>query len=257
MKSIPTLILISMLLFFTAACSDDDTLNNPEEQGTACTEITFYADTDGDGLGDANVSQVACETETPDGFVTNADDTDDSVIIEDLISGTIENLFAPQMGGGPDPASGAFTKFNFETGMQTDSDTDWDIAFRATTIAVNGGIPTGTTDEPARNGEAGAAIATGTFDAITTANGLTFTQDNETSFAIPTGSDNGWYNYNFATNIVSPIPGKILVFKTRDGRYAKIEILSYYEDQDPSNEGRYFTFNYIYNPNEADTSLAL
>lgn len=36
------------------------------------------------------------------------------------------------------------------------------------------------------------------------------------------------------TNLVTPIPRKVLVFRTRDGRYAKVEILSYYQNA-PSN----------------------
>ena len=62
------------------------------------------------------------------------------------------------------------------------------------------------------------------------------------------------------TNIVSPIPGKVLVFRTRDGKYAKVEVLSYYENApanpDPqSDASRYYTFNYVYNPNEGETSF--
>lgn len=174
-----------------------------------------------------------------------------------LQSEQVVNLAAPQTGGQGQPIGGVFTKFNFETGMHTTSDTDWDIAFRGTTIAVNGGAATGTADEPTRNGNAGATITSGTFDSIVTADGLIFTQDTDATFAIPTGSDNGWYNYNPQTNIISAIPGKVLVFKTRHGNYAKVEILSYYLDQDSSNPagGRNYTFNYVYNPNEDDTSF--
>ena len=57
------------------------------------------------------------------------------------------------------------------------------------------------------------------------------------------------------TNLVTPIPGKVIVFKTRNGNYAKIEILSYYKDQDNTQDSRYYTFNYIYNPNTGDTSF--
>ena len=97
----------------------------------------------------------------------------------------------------------------------------------------------------------------GTFDSVTTVQGLTFSQDAEGSFAIPTGSDNGWYNYNPQTFTITPVPGKVLVFRTRDGRYAKVEILSYYLDQDSSNTrgGRYYTFNYVFNPNQGETSF--
>ncbi|MEL6974597.1 MAG: IPT/TIG domain-containing protein, partial [Bacteroidota bacterium] len=182
-------------------------------------------------------------------------------VLADLESGTVENLFAPQTGGqGQGEIGGEFTKFSFATGLETESDTEWDIAFRGTTIAVNGGAVTGTNDEPARNGNGGAAIEDALFSEITSADGLNYTQDGTGAFAIPTGSDNGWYNYNFMTNVVSPLPGKILIFRTHDGKYAKIEILSYYQDAPASPDGfvdaaRYYTFNFVYNPNEGETDL--
>ena len=60
--------------------------------------------------------------------------------------------------------------------------------------------------------------------------------------------------------VISPIPGKVFVFETNNGHYAKVEFLSYYKDS-PANpnafqdESRYYTFNYIYNPNKGETSL--
>lgn len=185
----------------------------------------------------------------------NDDDTPPVSNPDPLQSEQIINLYAPQTGGQGQPIGGEFTKFDFTTGTQTTSNTDWDIAFRGTTIAINGGEVTGTSDEPIRNGDAGATIVSGTFASITNADGLTFTQDGDAAFAIPTGSDNGWYNYNFMTNIVSPIPGKVLIVKTRDGKYAKVEILSYYQNQDTTQNSRYYTFNYAYNPNAGDTSF--
>ncbi|MFT6414810.1 MAG: hypothetical protein ACJARZ_000142 [Dokdonia sp.] len=191
------------------------------------------------------------------GFTSCSSDDDNTQQPAPVQSEQVVNLAAPQTGGQGQPVGGEFAKFDFETGMETTSNTDWDIAFRGTTIAVNGGAITGIADEPTRNGNAAAAIVSGTFASVTTADGLTFIQDAAASFAIPTGSDNGWYNYNPQLNIVSAIPGKIVVFRTRDGHYAKVEILSYYLDQDSSNPagGRYYTFNYVYNPNEGETSL--
>lgn len=191
------------------------------------------------------------------GFTSCSSDDDNTPQPDPVQSEQVVNLAAPQTGGQGQPVGGEFAKFDFETGDMTTSDTDWDIAFRGTTIALNGGTVTGTADEPARNGNGGATIASGTFASVTTAEGLTFDQDGDAAFAIPTGSDNGWYNYNFQTNVISPIPGKILVFRTRDGKYAKVEILSYYLDQDSSNPagGRHYTFNYVYNPNEGETSF--
>ena len=181
--------------------------------------------------------------------------------LSDLVAVTYTNLEAPQTGGQGEPVGGPYTKFNFETGAVTNSETEWDIAFRGTSIAINGGSATGTTDEPARTGDAGAVIENGTFADITSAEGLSFTQDAQGAFAIPSGSDMGWYNYNPSTFTVTPIPGKVLVFRTHDGKYAKVEILSYYRDApaqpDPFvDESRVYTFRYVFNPNEGDTSLA-
>ncbi|MBQ4821703.1 HmuY family protein [Aquimarina sp. MMG016] len=196
-------------------------------------------------------------------FISCSDDDDNAPVLPPAIeSKQITNIFAPQIGGpgsGQD-ASGEFTKFDFKTGEVTTSDTDWDIAFRATAIAINGGVVTGSADEPIRNGNAGAAIVENTFASVNSADGLTFNQDADGAFAIPTGSDNGWYNYNFMTNVVSPIPGTVLVFRTRDGRYAKVQIASYYKDapttpNGSTDESRYYTFNYVYNPNEGDKNL--
>ncbi|WP_099546586.1 IPT/TIG domain-containing protein [Maribacter sp. 4G9] len=181
-------------------------------------------------------------------------------VLSNLISETVSNLEAPQTGGQGQPIGGMFKKFSFETGAVSDSETDWDIAFRGTTIAVNGGTATGTNEEPARNGDGGATIQNGVFSDITSADGLSFDQDAAGSFAVPAGSGEGWYNYNPATFTVTPIPGRILVFRTHDGKYAKVEIISYYRDApaEPdafSDESRVYTFNYVYNPNEGETAL--
>ncbi len=192
-------------------------------------------------------------------FISCSSDDDNTPTPNPVKSEQVSNLFAPQTGGQGQPVGGEFAKFDFETGMQTTSDTDWDIAFRGTTIAVNGGVVTGTDDEPARTANTGVSIVTGTFASITTAESLTFVQDAIGAYAIPTGSNKGWYNYNPQVNLITPIPGKILVFKTTAGNYAKVEILSYYKDNpaqpDQTSESRYFTFNYVYNPNVGETSF--
>jgi len=194
-------------------------------------------------------------------FLMACSDDDDGMPLIDIESTTVSNLHAPQQGGQGQPVSGAFTKFDFETGQVTDSETDWDIAFRGTTIAVNGGTETGTTDEPERTSNAAISILDAIFSEITEVPAdISLEQDSQDGFAIPTGSGNGWYNYDFATNILSPIPGKILLIKTTENKYAKIEILSYYKDAptdiDPfQDEPRYYTFRYVYNPNDDQTTL--
>jgi hypothetical protein len=181
---------------------------------------------------------------------------DDSISLLEVESETFSNLFAPQEGGQGQPISGEFTKFNFETGQVTTSETDWDIAFRGTSIIINGGESLGTVEEPNRNGNAAAYITNGTMASVTEVNESLFVQDSEISYAIPSGSGNGWYTYaGPPTHLITPIVGKILVFRTYNGNYVKVEILSFYKDA-PENpdafvdEDKYFTFNYVYQPNE-------
>lgn len=183
----------------------------------------------------------------------SCEDNDPVLLAVQSIS--IENLHAPQSGGQGQPIAGEFTKFDFETGAETTSDTDWDIAFRGTTIIVNGGISQGTTDEPERTSTAGAYIADGTMASVTEVNANNFFTDTAAALAIPTGSDNGWYNYSGPPFfLITPLAGKIIVVRTSEGRYAKMEILSYYENAPDmpnamTDASRYYTFNYVYQPN--------
>ena len=186
---------------------------------------------------------------------------DDNNIGIDTVSITVEDLYAPQEGNQGQSISGPFTKFNFEDGVQTESETNWDIGFRGTSIIVNGGVSLGTDDEPERNGNAAAYIFEGTMDEMQIVDTSLLTQDSESGYAIPTGSGNGWYTYSGSpTFLISPTPGKILVFRTHDNRYAKVEILSYYlgAPENPNaftDPSRYYTFNYVYQPNQGATTF--
>lgn len=165
---------------------------------------------------------------------------------------TVSNLFAPSSGI-PPATTGDFVKFNFATNQIVTTGDSWDIAFRSTTILVNGGV-VGNATEPNRTGVGAASVLTGVFANITSAPADNlFNQDSAVGKAIPTGSNNGWYNYNSATNVVSPIAGKVLVIKTHDGKYAKMEILNYYQDAPANPTGvepsRYYKFNFVYQPN--------
>lgn len=188
--------------------------------------------------------------------------SDDSKPLLGIESLTISNLHAPQTGGqGQNPESGVFTKFDFTSGGTTTSETDWDIAFRGTKILVNGGSEIGLTDEPMRHGNAGAYIVSGTMSSVTSVDPSLFIQDSPQGYAIPTGSGNGWYSYaGPPSHLITPIAGKVLIFKTRNGKYAKVEILSYYENA-PANPDitvdatPYYTFNYVYQPNPNVTTF--
>jgi hypothetical protein len=186
-------------------------------------------------------------------LLTSCSDDDNNTTNVSLETKTYSNLYAPQTGGQGQPVGGAFTKFSFSQNT-TVTDDSWDIAFRGTTIIVNGGSAIGITDEPTRTGNGAVSIVTNTLDAVTTIPDVSsFVQDATNTYAIPTGSGNGWYNYNSTTNLITPIAGKVFVIKTHDGKYAKMEIISYYKDApatpDATALSRYYTFRYIYQPN--------
>jgi hypothetical protein len=172
-------------------------------------------------------------------------------------SSTVSNLAADPPSGGYDPTNGQpigvtrkYTFFSFKTGaVVANSDsatTAWDLGFNGTTIIVNSG-----TSGP---GTAGALVQSGVFDELETApeSGYLFDDKNSVSapYAIPKGSGNGWYNYNPATNVISPIAGRVIFVKTTEGKFAKVEILSYYKDAPASPTSsdidRYYTFRYVY-----------
>lgn len=126
---------------------------------------------------------------------------------------------------------------------RTDSaTTNWDIAVKATTILVNGG-----TSGP---GNGAAQVLVTTMEDLTEAPSDGYTEDSASSFAIPTGSGNGWYNYEPATNQITPIAGRVIVIRCADGTYAKLRILSYYRGApavpDASSESRYYTFEFAH-----------
>jgi hypothetical protein len=140
-----------------------------------------------------------------------------------------------------------FVYFSFETNTQVQATDNWDIAIKGTTIRVNGGI--------SGNGNARAALMDGAFDELTEIPAaLIFRQDTQESLAIPSGSGQGWYNYNFINHTVNPIPGRILLIQTHGGKYAKIEIMSYYQGNPPMEQvtrmtpSAYYTFQFMLQP---------
>ena len=197
--------------------------------------------------------------------LTSCSNDDDATPLLEVVSEQVVNLHAPQtldVTQNPPVASGDFVKFDFSTGTTTTSETDWDIAFRGTTILVNGGASSGIAEEPARTGNAGAYIVDNTFANVTSVTATSFLQDSTTGLAIATGSGNGWYNYNPALNAIQPTAGKVIVLRTADNKFVKVEILSYYKDSPTTitpdiaaNDSRYYTFNYVYQPNENLTTF--
>jgi len=167
---------------------------------------------------------------------------------------TVRNLYAPQSGSQGENTGGSYTKFSFSENSIVTGD-NWDIAFRGTSIIVNGGtaITVGSTEEPARVGQGAATVIAGTFASVTEVPAAsTFAQD-----AANTPAISGWYTYNIDTHIITANAGKIYVIKTHDGKYAKMEIQSYYKDAvtnpDLNTEYRYYTFKYAYKADDNTT----
>lgn len=148
------------------------------------------------------------------------------------------------------PANGpGLTYFRFsDSTIVIGSDTltnKWDIAFRKTTIFTNSGT--------SGKGKGGAVVLTNTdFFELADAPVDGYKIDETGAPAIPTGSGKGWYNYNSQTHIITPIPGVVLVIRTGDGKFAKVQILSYYKGapETPSSlsQSGYYTFRYVYQP---------
>lgn len=164
-------------------------------------------------------------------------------------SDTIRNIYAEK----------AYVKFSFAKRDTVPSNAnDWDIAFNSTTIIVNGG----TAATPfARTGQGGLYVAKGLMSDIVSVDNTLFKVDTDAALALTTGSDNGWYHYDMNQHIITPVAGVILVIRTYDGKYAKMEILSYYKDAPatvpPASMGfGYYTFDYVYQPNYGKTTFS-
>ena len=203
-------------------------------------------------------SFVACTKDT-----TTATDTSNNGTFKVFTQGnitTVQNVQADTIIGIPPMGqpfgSGKFTFFSLVDGKiipNSDSaSTKWDIGFRGTTIITNNG-----TSGP---GVGGAFVQVGLFTNINSvSNDSTIKTDNAPSFAITTGSNRGWYIYDGAKNLVTPIPGRVLIIRTATGKYAKLEINNYYKggvtldasasDFTKTTQQRYYTFRYTYQAN--------
>ncbi|MES2627479.1 MAG: HmuY family protein [Bacteroidota bacterium] len=118
---------------------------------------------------------------------------------------------------------------NLETGKQVavaDSATEkWHMAFNKTKVIFN-------------SGNAGPGTVTGQMlptDFMSTKSlpATGYKTENTAATIIPTGSGNGWYNYNPATHQITADESRSFAVKFGN-RYALVQILDYYQDQDPT-----------------------
>ncbi len=201
-----------------------------------------------------------------DDVVTPVDKTNDGtfkVFTEGNVT-TVQNLIADTIIGltpiGQPYGANKFTFYSIENNTlvpASDSASNrWDIAFRGTTILTNAGS--------SGPGNGGAFVQIGTFDALTAVpSDSVFRTDAAPVYAITTGSGKGWYNYDGANNLVTPLPGRVMVIRTASGKYAKLEITSYYKkgvtpastesDAVKLSTQRYFHFRYTFQANGTKT----
>ncbi|MBO9727465.1 MAG: HmuY family protein [Chitinophaga sp.] len=113
----------------------------------------------------------------------------------------------------------------------------WDIGFKSTTLIINGGS--------SGPGKGEAQVITGVYNNLVEAPAAGYKTD-----AAATKAITGWYSYNMTTHIITPVAGTIIVLKTATGKYAKLEITSYYKNSpatpDDKSERRYYSFRYVY-----------
>lgn len=176
-----------------------------------------------------------------------------STLTEKTVSGIPADTIVGLVNGQP-VGAGKFSFYSFETdGMVPNSDSNslkWDIGVRGTTIITNGGN--------SGPGVGGAFVYVGIFDELKVVPAdSVFRKDNApVSYAVPNGSNKGWYVYSPVTSLITPVPGRVLVFKTAKGKYAKVEILNYYKggvtpavtasDDLKLKNQRYYSFRFAY-----------
>lgn len=147
--------------------------------------------------------------------------------------------------------TGEFSLFSFEkngtVSILEQQTKNWDFALRFTTFNVNSGI--------SGPGDAGVIVQTGVFDDIKEAPATGYKTDvTAGDLAIQDGE---WYDYNPVTRSFAPKAGVIFIFRTANGKFAKMELLK----ADPADDNGNlvvpptrptkikYTMRYVYQPN--------
>lgn len=176
-----------------------------------------------------------------------------TIKVSDLAADTILGLTPI----GQPYSANRFTFYSLETNSiipASDSATDkWDLAFRGSLIVTNSGNM--------GPSQGGAFVWNGIYENLKEipADSAFRTENAPAAYAVPFGSGKGWYVYNQPLNLLTPVPGKVIVVKTAKGRYAKVEILNYYKggvtpaaaapDAEKLSKQRYYTFRFTLQPN--------
>lgn len=149
------------------------------------------------------------------------------------------------------PVPGQKVGFNFATDAEVktidSAATNWDFSMAFTTMRIN--------SNASGVGNAGVQILDIPYSTITSAPETGYAYDTTATKLAVKGS--AWYTYNPTTHSFAPIAGKTFVFKTANGKYAKMEVLEALPVDDSGNVVTpptvptqiKYKFNYNYQPN--------
>lgn len=148
--------------------------------------------------------------------------------VQSIISTTAPYANIP----GDTAGTGKYTFFDLDTGEIIEDSTSalWDIGFSQTTIIANTG----------KGG--GLQIAEQGYDEVVEA-----PADNYVANTSEASSD--WYEYIPSQFRIEVLENRTIFILTPDGNYAKVEMSSYYFNEDFDEEPRYFTFFYTLQQN--------
>lgn len=141
-------------------------------------------------------------------------------------------------------------KDSSEVALGDSATTKWDFGIRFVNIIANSHF--------SGPGNGGVITQTGDFNTFTTApdNGYAY-DTSATQLAINAGFTDGWYNYDPNTHAFSPKAGEFFIFRTAEGNYAKMEILSVtyagYTPPNPTPTTLIYKFRYTYQSNGSKT----
>jgi HmuY protein len=122
-------------------------------------------------------------------------------------------------------AAFVFVDLDGDTELKTDealSGNGWELSFQRFKISMNGGAQN-------TNGKVSVALLTDTdFDALQQAPASGYQQDGaDTVFNAVSG---GWYAYDLGKHRLEAQPKRVYVVASSEGRYFKVQWLSYYDD---------------------------
>ena len=144
-------------------------------------------------------------------------------------------------------SSTSYTLYRFKDSSVVDNSdsasNNWDFGIRFVTLITN--------SHASGPGNAGSITQTGIYGSYTMAPTSGYAYDTtQTSTGIDAGLTSGWYTYNPSTHAFSPKAGQFFVFRTADGHYVKMEIISVnyagYTPPNPTPNTLIYKFRYSY-----------